>query len=407
MRSFFLVFQRYLLPLAALLGLGIELGACNGPGPARPSASASVSAAMPQKTGPAISSAPPLEPASSYAPELLEARLKELNFASDFRNTYWLKPNPAWAGFPRPMPKKGPLLRAEIKKAMAFAYHFQPMALEESGECHVFDKKGRFCPHIVEPGVELQEGQFKRMLAFLAQAEAGAFRESESASRPRSRCEFDPHHFVLFLDAENRPVGQLEICFTCGEWLAQPHSEALSGDAPAMMYSEERRFLLALCDELKLPGCFVGDEVFMEAFYKYRQNIYFDSNGDASERAKQELLKKQSGVDGAGALKNASDEDKIRLCALAQEYLSFSFIGSRNFALCEQEHRALQRWSFQECISQFPRCSAKMEQAESCLRKIVEPPSFWCKDSLPDECKGLEDCTLGFSIRDLKKESKP
>jgi hypothetical protein len=146
----------------------------------------------------------------------------------------------------------------------------------------------------------------------------------------------------------------------------------------------------------------VGDEAFMNAFYAYRQNIYFDSKGDATGRAKEELLKKQSGVDGAGTLKNASDEDKVRLCAFAQEYLSYSFMRGRHFEVCEQEHRALQRWSFQECLSHFPHCSAKIEKAEGCLRKIIEPPSFWCKDSLPDECKGLEDCTLGFSIRDSK-----
>ncbi len=363
------------------------------------------SKAVPSQSSSSVGAPPSPQNKALNRPELLEARLTELHAAWDFRNTFWFHPNPVRLDPGAAIPKTGPLMKGEIKKATVYAYHFQDRGDSEDEPCNIFDRNGRFCYHVIDPGVPLQQDQFDRLAAFLSKAEAGGFREGESQNRARTRCEFEPHHFILLMDEKDKPLGQLEICFTCGEWLSLPHSEAISGDAPALMYGEEKRFLRSLCEELKLPGCFFGDDELMGALFDYRKKVYFDENGDASARAKTELAKKSSGVKGALMLKDVPELDKARLCAFAQEYLSYSFVRQRHFSVCEQEHRGIERLSFKECLSQFPKASKTVDQAERCIRKLAGPPAMWCKESLPDECVGLESSTIGFSIRDLKKKS--
>ena len=103
----------------------------------------------------------------------------------------------------------------------------------------LFDKEGRLDPSVREKdGVALDSAQIERLLKVV--------RNREKVNGV-SGCAFMPRHAFVFYDAAKKPVAQLEICFECGQFVAQPNARL---DGTTIAFGELSR----IYKELKIPA---------------------------------------------------------------------------------------------------------------------------------------------------------
>jgi hypothetical protein len=118
---------------------------------------------------------------------------------------------------------------------------------DEYGQ-RVVSERGELCPSVVLPGAALDLAQQQALVEL-------ATSPPQDEINASLRCGFDPHHAFVFYDAADRPIGEIIVCFTCGEWRTHPAVRQM----PKVMSASTARTLRAMCRSLELPGCAAGE----------------------------------------------------------------------------------------------------------------------------------------------------
>lgn len=190
----------------------------------------------------------------------MAAELLRLRDASNTFGAQTQTPRKDWR--PLPAARRGPFPRAAVAEIRAYAFGFDSRT-ELDTKCDVLAPDGTFCPSVVAPGTQLSPEQREQLMRLVIGAKSEEVTsEGRHAKRAVTRCGFEAHHAFLFFDAAGRPVAELLVCFTCSEWALTPATESVNA-TPAMMWDDERIALRSLCEELKLGGCFLGDDEVM------------------------------------------------------------------------------------------------------------------------------------------------
>ncbi len=318
----------------------------------------------------ADSAPPPVDP-------VLEARVAEADALFDWRNTFFQQPQ-AVPKKARPILEKGPFPGNTMASAKAYAFGFAHTL--GCGDSVPFAANGTLCPNVVAPGTALTAEQRESVLALIREAEKNERPDRHPAV---SRCDFDPHHTIVFYDEAGAPIARLLICFTCGEWLASPGVHALGGAHQGIMSAVQRRTLARLFDDLHL-GAWMFDHQIAEAVTAYEARI-------PGRRARR--LAAPSGVASEKAARDASPEERVRLCTWIAETRWPEGHPGQGFE-CENGRR----WNFPDRCEATLRCSAPLRVIEECTRIFLQEPADVCTTKVSVECAGVLDCLPGMEI---------
>ncbi|MFO0619514.1 MAG: hypothetical protein U0414_43405 [Polyangiaceae bacterium] len=203
------------------------------------------------------------------------------------------------------LPAKGTLAASTIAEVRGYAFGFSQLG----AEC-LLHEDGTFCSGVVQ-SVTLSPPQVERLTRFVLEAKSFGASHSEGGGshrwkRRRSRCFFEPHHGFVFLDKAGKPLAEMRVCFTCGEITLQPAQNAFS-ESPIMMWENEPAEMRALCKEIGLGGCFVGDDQLLAD----ARSCPAEPRSARVERA----LALDPGIPGELELSKATAEQRARLCA--------------------------------------------------------------------------------------------
>jgi hypothetical protein len=208
--------------------------------------------------------------------------------------------------------------------------------------------------------------------------------------RAHTRCDFDPHHAFVFFDAAGAPVANLQVCFECGEWVAEPHIDGI-GDSPSMMRADESAAVVRLCDELHLGACFLADRAKMDALEeKWRAARVAPEGGLSTWGARAIALPVK--VEPSRSLADTSIEERRSLCAWYVRAHSAAFPIRGGSYECASGRK----WSvlgFDECLATFPRCAVTVGAAHACMRGLLEGDV--CAQKAPC-ANGVDGCTWGL-----------
>lgn len=329
------------------------------PAPSSTTAPTSSVAVLPAPSA-STSAAPAIPPA-------LLALVEEDERLGDPTNLYWLLAPPAPTGF-RPIPKNanGEFPGKPYVEVRGYATRFSRFVDGEA--CVGVAPDGRMCPAVRAPGVVLSKEQAARLLRVAAKPEATrSSGEHTRVGRVHMRCGFDPHHVFVFLDDKGLPVGEVQVCFTCGEWLERPQLLDVAG-----MWQDEREVFHGLCEELGLGGCDIGSRESEERWQTYRE--WASKEGRAALLARQ--LGRDTGVDGAKRLADTTALERRKLCAWyaraaaeAMPPLQRSLSGQPTIQ-CDGGPRQTVE-DLGGCVARFPTCSAPVSEAVECLRTTL------------------------------------
>jgi hypothetical protein len=320
----------------------------------------------------------------------LEALLDESERLTDWRSTIYGGdlPNPPSSARAHRMPTQGPF--ATTKVASVRAYLDQNVSDMHHSP---FTEDGRLEPSIVPPEAELSANEMQQVMQIVAQA------HDDNAVL---RCEFEPHHIVVFFDAAGVPLGQLLVCMTCGEWAATPqlpHAHAMLH----ILTQDERLTLARILDGHGL-GAWVfegwGDSGGLnEEVSRYQGRIY--GSRDAPTPAGRERLARRRRrpipVDEATPAPKASVHDREYLCTWFREELDRNPYG---FGWGGHGYRCDSGASY-SLLDDTPACEKPMAcdvplgRIESCLRSFMEGPEHICATGPGPDCAGLLGCVPG------------
>lgn len=128
-------------------------------------------------------------------------------------------------------------------------HHARMIAFNYGMPCgdSVVEGSGAICESAVYPGAELTPAQLTRASEILRLApDPNTWR-----ARPSVRC-FDPHHAVVFFDDHDAPVGEIDVCFECGNFTLTNIRER---DGEGGMTSAEGMFFADTCRAQGVGGC--------------------------------------------------------------------------------------------------------------------------------------------------------
>lgn len=354
----------------------------------------------PHRPGPADArpeptrAAPPtaLEDKEPQVSPELEALLTERDSLLDWRNTFFQRPQTRPKSF-RPLLSRGtfPFRRIASARAFTFGYALQPC----DEEAIPFAKDGTLCPNVVAPGVELSSPALERAVNLVKHADE-AFQHDSHVGRPVTRCEFDPHHAIVFYDQGGAPLAKLVVCFTCGEILAVPGSPAMGKGAPALMMGNERATLAELFDEARL-GAWLFDETKAERLSAYEADVYGRAPNLTKRglQRRRERVAKGSGVAGDKSVRDLDAPERARLCTWFGEELAARDLRDgprweRGYECTDGRRRTL--GSFASCSARPMTCDVPVARVEACLSTFLRPLTEICDTPEPEACAGLATC---------------
>lgn len=260
-----------------------------------------------------------------------------------------------------------------------------------------FTSAGTLCPDVVAPGVEL-EAEERRSVEELVPAAEAATAPAGKPSRPILRCGFDPHHAVAFFDQKGNVVAKMLVCFSCGEWLVSPGSDALGGSSPAMMTPHESESLAKLFDAHGLAawpfGGPLADEV---AAYERETYGTDDQPTPAGVERRSRRLARGSGAPRDTPVRELARADRRRLCdwvadevrpaGSRQGFHGYECLDGRTWTSGATEP---------DCATTPTTCARTVREVEACLRVFREPDHL-CQPP-PPECVGVLECLPGIRL---------
>ncbi len=260
-----------------------------------------------------------------------------------------------------------------------------------------FTSAGTLCPDVVAPGVELDADELRR--AFDLVPAAIIAHQGRSAKRPVLRCEFDPHHAVAFFDAAGSVVAKMLVCFSCGEWIVAPTTEALGGVEPSMMSENEHATLAKLFDAHGLAAwAFSG--ALAEEVGRYELATYGteDEPTQAGLARRARRLAPGSGAPKSTAIRDLSREERQALCDWAAHEARPAGREARNSGYeCEDGRSWSTAANEPECATSKSTCGHTVGEVEACLRVFREPDHFCVAPPAP--CLGVLECLPGVRLR--------
>ena len=269
-----------------------------------------------------------------------------------------------------------------------------------------FARDGGLCGDVRLPVATLTEPEKARVLRLLDDAEE-AYRRATTqdghyALRAVIRCDFDPHHAFVLYDDAGRPVGTIDVCLTCHQWLVRPAS-VWTGRGEAVALAEgERKALASILDDHGL-GAWIFDEEDprMQAVSAYERALYGTEEEPTPRgivRRRQRLEATPSGVARTKRLSELTRGERAALCRWTAESVR---PGRRDGAghgyECANGTTWLASYGEEDCGVRLLPCSANVGELEACLRELREPEDLCGSPAEP--CKSLMQCLPGLVNR--------
>jgi hypothetical protein len=265
-----------------------------------------------------------------------------------------------------------------------------------------FTRAGTLCPEVVSPGVVLDADEIGRVTALLSESDAALAEQKKSSHWSRravTRCDFEPHHVVAFYDARGVVLGQILVCFTCGEWQVTPGSESLGGGDPAVMTPDERASLAALFDAHGLAAWRFGsknDEVM--AYERAVDGTPREPTKAGLERRARRLAE-GSGAPPSSRVRDLGVVDRQKLCDWSAHRVEPTGEAWRERGYrCDDGRTWTTTATVAACATAPVSCDRTVAEIEACLRVYREPEDL-CSASPPPQCAGLLDCLPGIVLR--------
>jgi hypothetical protein len=238
--------------LAMLLGAGCAPSSLSRPLAARatPASPSARSAPPPPARSEADAGTCAYDPAADEA--LLTEAAREYATAGDRARLYAAVTQRPPRAFTPLDARKGPF-PGRYARVVGYALRFSDDERDAQAKgcgVHALANDGTLCPSVLRSGVELTSEQAERLAAALANPDP-------ALEHAYLRCgDFDPHHAFVFYDGAGTPIAEALVCFLCGEVEVRPSIPRRGSVAS----SAELGLARALCLELGLPGCRIGDD---------------------------------------------------------------------------------------------------------------------------------------------------
>jgi len=325
----------------------------------------------------------------------LEARLSLSEQLSDFRNTFFQRDQPA------PIPPR--LLRrfssAKIVGARAYAFRMAPLLGGAPNQLPL-ERDGKVRDNVVAPGSELPAEQLQRVVELLETSRTQREHALHEALRgrghytyrPLTRCDFEPHHTIVFHDQEGAALGGILVCFTCGEWRIIPSVSELDGS----MSDAEQAVMRELFDGLQL-GASLFDDQAAEELGQYRRRVYGtvrDGLTPAGVARYARWLARGSGAPPQKDARSMTRAERTRSCLWFQHelYLSRSYAHPGSGFECDDgRHFQLREQDPKQCATSQITCAASTAQVEACLAEVILDTAGLC-NALPLACRDVIAC---------------
>jgi hypothetical protein len=257
---------------------------------------------------------------------------------------------------------------------------------------------GAYCADVVAPSVEAPKSELD-VLVGLGQGAYGdrvtlAPDGTRHVKRAVTRCDFDPHHAVVFFGHDGRIVGKIVVCFTCHEWIVSPGDDGTGGDAPSVMSVDERKKLALLFDAHGLGARLFDDDDYAERVHDYERRVYgpreLPTPRGLERRRRQ--LSAGSGLPKDRAIRELTKSERAKLC---------DFFGREVRPRTHASgYECANGWQYSidtdpETCTRGPwTCAATVGEIEACLTVFREPDDL-C-GATQKECKAVIHCLPGL-----------
>jgi hypothetical protein len=224
------------------------------------------------------------------------------------------------------------------------------------------------------------------------QALREAQRSGYSARRPVSRCEFDPHHTIVFHDRDGAALGGILVCFTCREWRIIPSLPELDG----YMSDAELAVMRELFDRENLGASLFIDEA-AEELGEYRRRVYGSVRDGLTAAGVARYARRLASGSGAPPQKDArsmTPAERTQSCLWFQQelYLSRSYAHPGSGFECDDGRRfQLREQDVKQCATSQITCAATTAQLEACLAQVILDTAGLCT-ALPAACRDVIAC---------------
>lgn len=294
-------------------------------------------------------------------------------------------------------------------RVVLYAFGRAPVAGCDDDARAPFTAQGTLCGNVVAPGVEVTGEERAKIEALVPSAEAlveRQKRDSHRISRAVMRCGFSAHHAVALFDATGSVIAKMLLCFTCGEWIVSPGSEATGGKDPRVMSDEERHTLAEIFDRHGLAA-WACDTPLAHEVHEYELET-FGTEREPTARGSARRLARLASGSGAPkdiAIRNLGSRDRARLCEWAAREVrpTREPARSRGYA-CPSGVEWGSEMTEPSCATSPTRCTKTVGEVEACLRVFREPEDLCASPAeVPTECRDLLDCLPGI----VRHEARP
>lgn len=246
----------------------------------------------------------------------------------------------------------------------------------------VVEANGTICESAVYPGAELTATQLARASEILRLApDPKTWR-----ARPSIRC-FDPHHAVVFFDDHDVPVGEVDICFECGNFMLTNVRDSEGG-----MTDDEGTFFADTCRAQNVGGCPPPGTYRMPDLPPLPDRVAVNARSPVEQEDywRRQSLAEPLDLDPATRLTELSTQQQRLACA----WLASATQRSGHGLEC-QDGRRMRVQEPTECIGPIPRgCEATVGDLTACTRSRLHT---YCSVDAPG-CTKADACKKGVLL---------
>lgn len=261
------------------------------------------------------------------------------------------------------------------------------------------------CGDVVAPGVEVTGDERAKIEALVPTAEATLAEQKTHGHwtlRASMRCGFDAHHAVALYDSTGTVIAKMLLCFTCGEWIVSPGSDATGRAEPRTMTSDERKTLAEIFDRHGLAA-WACDTPLATEVSEYERRA-FGTEREPTARGKARRLARLASGSGAPkdvAIRDLGRSDRAKLCEWAASEVRPTREGTGTHGYeCTGGAQWVSEMTEPTCATAPSSCTKTVAEVESCLRVFREPEDLCASPGdVPAECRGLLDCLPGLVRR--------
>jgi hypothetical protein len=268
-----------------------------------------------------------------------------------------------------------------------------------------FESDGTPCSGVVA-SADLSADEMKSVIDLVADMQA---RMRAGGPIGVVRCDFDPHHALVFLDESDTPIAIVEPCFICHQWRIRPsmRPDVMNDYEPPLMTPEQRLALARIIDAHHLGAWTMDDDdedrkrtlAYVEQRFGGTSMFHAAQSGTLTERGKRlqaALVAAPPDVDRDAAPKRTSPADRHKLCAWYQTQFEANGLPFHSSGFECKNGRSWQL-SLDEgaCEKAASACDRSVRDIEACLRAYARGPQEICENGFPRSCEGMQECALG------------